>query len=313
MEESITAPPKPAPQTTTGFVVLNPVAGNGQPEQIKEILQSTLGGDKYHLYETTGDESLPTVVQTAVNEHEYAWVAAIGGDGTVSQVVNGLIGSDTPLLILPGGTANVLAQDLDISQDIEEACQLLEEGIIKSIDAMRIDDYHFIHQIGIGLESLTMDNTSSEQKNRWGVAAYLWTAIKEAFGWQPHLFTLTIDGKKQQHHASELAIANVGKIGVFGLHWDGKIMPDDGRLDIIILRARSLIDYAQTIWALATGKQHQSHHFDILPAHEEIQVETRQKLPVHGDGEVLEDTLPFTVVLIPNALKVFVPQAAHQQ
>jgi diacylglycerol kinase family enzyme len=78
---------KPArQQRKTGFIVLNPVAGKGKPEQIKDILQSTLGEDQYHLCETTGDGSLPDVVQTAVNKQDYAWVAAIGGDGTVSQM-----------------------------------------------------------------------------------------------------------------------------------------------------------------------------------------------------------------------------------
>lgn len=309
MEDSIPVPTKPAlSNTTPGFVVLNPVAGKGQPERIKEILQSSLGKERYDLYETTGEESLPDVVQTAVKEHDYAWIAAIGGDGTVSQVVNGLVGSDIPLVILPGGTGNVLAQDLGIPQDIEAACELLlHKGRVQHIDAIQINNNYFVHQIGIGLESMMLDNTSSEQKNRWGMAAYLWTAVKEAFGWQPHAFTFTIDGETHHLAASEVAIANAGKIGAFGLKWDDEIRPDDGRIDIVLLQARSLADYAQIIWALVTGQQRKSRRFKIFSAWKEIRVETKQPLPVHGDGEIFENILPFTAVVIPKALKVILP------
>lgn len=295
---------------TTGFVVLNPVAGKGNPDETKAILQSSLGREQYDLYETTGKESLEEVVQTAVQKNKYAWVAAIGGDGTVSQVANGLMGTETPLVILPGGTGNVLAQELNIPQDIEAACELLKgSGEFQPIDVIQVNDNYFVHQLGIGLESATMQSTSSAQKNRWGLAAYLWTAVKEAFGWQPYHITLTVDGEKHPiYHASELSIANAAKIGAFGLEWDGTIAPDDGRLDIIILRANSLIDYAQIAWAMITGQQRQSRQFQIFSATKDVRVETEQPLPVHGDGEVYTDILPFTAVLLPHALQVLVPQ-----
>ena len=71
-------------QAQKGFVVLNPVAGEGNPDQIKDVLRSSLDEESYDLYETTGEETLPDVVRAAVSENTYAWVAAIGGDGTVS-------------------------------------------------------------------------------------------------------------------------------------------------------------------------------------------------------------------------------------
>ncbi len=295
-------------KTGLGFVILNPVAGKGQPEKIKEILSTSLGKEQYVLYETTGDESLPDVVRTAVEEDHYVWVAAVGGDGTVSQVVNGLIGTDVPLVILPGGTANVLAQDLNIPQDIEAACQLLmAQGTLKKLDAICVNNRHFVHQIGIGLESTMLNNTPTESKNSWGMAAYLWTAVKEAFGWQPHTFTLTIDGETHQLKASELAISNAGNIGAFGLKWDEEIRPDDGRIDVVLIRARSIADYAQVIWALIRGEQRASSHFRVFSAYNEIRVETDRQLPVHGDGEIYENMLPFTAVVVPDALTVIAP------
>lgn len=298
------------PKRSPGFVILNPAAGKGNPEETKAILEASLGGEPYDLYETTGNESLEAVVKTAVTKTEYAWVAAIGGDGTISQVVNGLMHTDVPLVILPGGTGNVLAQELGIPTDIEAACALINgQSLIRHIDVIQVDDNYFVHQIGIGIESATMKSTSSEQKNRWGLAAYLWTAVKEAIGWRPYHFTLTVDGQKHSiRYGSELVLANAGKIGAFDLEWDEEIAPDDGRLDVIVIRARTVADYAQVVWALVTRQQRRSRQFTLYPAYREVQVTTERPLPIHGDGEIYEDISSFTAVLLPQALKVIVPQ-----
>ena len=311
MTNTTIASPKSPPAETwqTGFVVLNPVAGKGQPEALKQVLETTLGSERYTLYETSGDEDLAEVVRTAVSQNSYSWVAAIGGDGTVSLVVDGLVGSELPLLIIPAGTGNVLAQELNIPQDPADACRLLkpDQGTIREIDLIQIENRYFMHQLGIGLESQTMASTSSEQKNRWGLAAYLVTAVKEAFGWQPYKLTLTVDDKTHHLRAAELAIANVGKIGAFGLSWDKTISPDDGRIDIVVLRARSLADYARAFWALITGQQHRSTHFNIFSAWHSLKLATERPLQVHGDGETLDDLLPFTAAVRPGMLPVIVP------
>lgn len=299
-----------SPPTTqsSGLIILNPVAGEGNPDHIKEVIQSCFSQNSYDLYETTGEESLQQVVKTAVQEEDYSWVAAVGGDGTVSQTASGLAGTKIPLLIIPAGTGNALAQELGIPQEPEAACQLLEKSQIRILDSIQVDDRHYFLQLGIGLESVTMQNTPSEQKNRWGVLAYLWTAAKEIVGWQPHHFTLTVDSQPHSLKASELVIANTGHIGVFGLEWGDGNSPDDGRIDIVVVRARSLLDYARVGWALFSGNQQDSSHIQFLTAYETVQLESKRPLPIHGDGEILAEKTMIKAKVNPGILSVMVPK-----
>jgi diacylglycerol kinase family enzyme len=298
----------PPTAQSSGLIILNPVAGEGNPDHIKEVIQSCFSQGSYDLYETTGEESLQQVVKTAVQEEDYGWVAAVGGDGTVSEAASGLAGTKIPLLVIPAGTGNALAQELGIPQEPEAACQLLEKGQIRILDGMQVDDRHYFLQLGIGLESVTMQNTPSEQKNRWGVLAYLWTAAKEAIGWHPHHFTLTVDGQPHNRKASELVIANTRHIGVFGLEWQGIISPDDGRLDIVLVRAKSLLDYVRTVWALFKGNQQDSDLIQFFTAYEMVQVESKRPLPIHGDGEILAEKTMIKATVNPSILSVIVPE-----
>ena len=293
-----------------GLVILNPAAGEGNPEKVRQALQACLGADSYDLHETNPDEDLRNVVQTAVQQNNYRWVAAVGGDGTVSQVADGLIDDDIPLAIIPAGTGNVIAHTLGIPQDLKAACQLISSDApaIRRIDGIKVGQQHFFLQLGIGLESVTMEKTSSAQKNRWGMAAYVWTLVKEAFGWQPHHFDLTIDGHTYPIQASELVIANSGRIGLWDLAWDQAISPSDGQVDVAVIRARSLTDYIGVLAALLSGQQQKSTHIQFFSAHNEVALDAKKPLPLHGDGEILNNGLPLTAVVVPGALQVIVPQ-----
>ena len=296
-----------------GLIVLNPVAGKGNPEEILETVRGVIGQGNFEVYRTTGKESIREVVQVALQQDELKWVAAIGGDGTVSQVADGVAETDTFLAIIPAGTGNALAQELGIPQDFEEACRLLvEPARYRPIDAVLVGKQYFLLQMGIGLESATMQETSSAQKNKWGPLAYLWTAVKEALGWQPYQFTLSIDGKKQKVKASELVVANASHIGIMGLKWQDEIAPDDGRIDIAVVRARSLLDYAHVIIALAQGEQDRSEHIRFFSAKKEIQLDAEEHLPIHGDGEMLDAKLPLEAKVVSHSIRIVVPASDEQ-
>lgn len=311
--QALTTDPEPpraaARRPRRGFVVLNPEAGNGASGAIKEALRATLGSSAFELYETTGQESLPDVVRGAVQEHNFAWVAAAGGDGTVSQVGNGLVGMETPLAIIPGGTSNLLAHELGIPNDPAAACALLNgEARLRYIDAMRIGEHYYFHQVGTGLEALAAEETPSAAKDRFGPLAYVATAVKEAFGWQPHEFRAVIDGKVRRFQASELLISNTGQIGVGGLRWSAAIRPDDGELNLVVARARSLFDYAALLWAVLRRRRPDNSHIRIFSVRREVRVMSAAPLPVHADGERMDGGFPLQATVVPGALAVLVPR-----
>src|SRR5690606_31252171 len=112
-------------------------------------------------------------------------VIAAGGDGTVSAVADGLIGSDVPMGILPLGTANVLARELGLPLDPDATCAVLASSReTATLDVMRVGGRPFFTQVGVGLDSLMIRDTDTEAKQRLGRLAYLWTAAERLAGFQ---------------------------------------------------------------------------------------------------------------------------------
>src|SRR5258706_6703522 len=126
------------------FVVLNPMAGSGTAEDVRQALDRHFAASAWQqeIYETTGEEQIPDIVRGALGRG-CDMVVAAGGDGTVSDVAEALVHTDVPLGILPVGTANVLARELGIPIGLDGACELMVgEHMATSIDAMQVGEHY---------------------------------------------------------------------------------------------------------------------------------------------------------------------------
>ncbi|HXV97367.1 MAG TPA: diacylglycerol kinase family protein, partial [Anaerolineae bacterium] len=159
-------------------VIINPAAGQDQPllGKLNSVFQpagidwdvfiTKKAGDARHL----AQEALAAGVDI---------IAVHGGDGTVAEVVNGMVGSDVPLAIIPGGTANVLATELGIPADPALAAVLLVGGsTLRTIDMGQIDNHYFVQRAGIGIEAQIVEGTDRQTKNRLGWLAYALSAFQ---------------------------------------------------------------------------------------------------------------------------------------
>ena len=206
---------------TKAFVVLNPVAGNSDVNIVRQALEEHLGNGNWHyeIHETTGQERLADVVCVALDQGFDAFVAA-GGDGTVSGVVSGLVHSKHPLAIIPVGTGNTLARELDIPLNVEDALGILVgDHEVRTIDAIQIGDRFFVLNVGVDVSAVMMRDTRRENKRRLGLIAYLWTGLKKLICWQAHRFAVVVDGQKDTFRASEVVVANSGAIGDPAFRW----------------------------------------------------------------------------------------------
>jgi len=295
------------PQQEHIFVVLNPMAGSSNADDIRQAVHVQLG-EQVHIdiYETTGAEDVVAIVRAELANNPSIVVAA-GGDGTISDVAEALISTDTRLGIIPVGTANVFARELGIPLDLAGACALLDsQANTTSVDAMKVGEQYFVLQIGIGIDSLMIRDTDRQSKRRFGRAAYMWTAFTRLIGYQPTRFTILADGKRLRPRASQVLIANGGVLGVPPFRWGPNIRPDDGKIDVCIVSARTALDYLGLIWHTVLGQQRRDRNVRYVTAERSIVISADQPLPIQADGEIIGDT-PIQIKVVPNALKVIVP------
>ena len=168
-------------------------------------------------------------------------VAVYGGDGTVMEAARALHGSSTPLFIVPGGTANVMAKELNIPVDTEEAISMLVTGdyTIKTIDMGLVNGTPFLIRVNLGILSDMITETDPEMKEKWGQWAYGLTAFQK-LPKEGTLFHLTIDGEPYSEKAVALTITNAGNIGREGYSFLPGISVNDGMLDVISMSDANL-------------------------------------------------------------------------
>jgi diacylglycerol kinase (ATP) len=294
---------------TPVFVVVNPAAGRAQAGLIMKSLHDIARGRGWRLevYETSGEELLPELVRNAVDEGA-EMVFAAGGDGTVSAVVDGLVNTTVPLGIIPAGTGNVLAQELGIPLDISRACQMLaDHPATRSIDALQAGAGFFVLSIGAGINAMTIKGTSPKRKRQLGPLAYVWTVFKVLAGFQPHTFTIVADGQRRRVRAADVLLTNVATI-TGPLRWGRHIRPDDGQIDICILRARNLLDILLAVWdATVPNRPRRERNLRYWHARHSVLLFADEPVPVQGDGEPLGET-PIEAQVWPGAISVLVPR-----
>ena len=295
------------------FVVLNPVAGVSEPGAVRERIESALSARDIpvEFYETTGkpEENIRQLVRDAVKRGFKLFISA-GGDGTLSSVIDGLVGTDLPLVIIPTGTWNALARALDIPLQVDPAIDLvLQEHKIQTIDAMQVGDDYFVLSVSSGIGALAMNNVEREEKRRLGKLADVRKTISELLEFRAFPFDVKIDGKPTRFRASELLVANTSILAIKALQLDPSIRMDDGKLNVCRIYANSIGDYLNL--AISMFRKDQKRNWNVLcvEAREQVEIRSSQKLLVQADGEVI-GYLPVTVKIRPNAIRIVTPVGA---
>ncbi|HET9906853.1 MAG TPA: diacylglycerol kinase family protein, partial [Anaerolineales bacterium] len=191
-------------------VIINPAAGVGRP-----ILQSLNNG-----FKDSGIEWDVSITHKAGDAERLAkkaleegadMVGVHGGDGSVMEVASALRGTNIPLAIFPGGTANVMSVELAIpSTDLDEAIDFIAKGnyTTRLIDMGRVNDRLFLLRVGIGLEADMMKSADQEVKNRFGMLAYAFSALNEMRNLTPTLYRVRVDGELHEIEGVSCMIAN---------------------------------------------------------------------------------------------------------
>lgn len=289
-------------------IVINP--GSGQPRPVLHSLNAVFRPRdidwEISLTKNSGDAQR---FARQAAESGVDVVAAYGGDGTVMEVARGLMGLDTLLAILPGGTANLMSVELGIPKDLRKAIAVIadEHSTIHAIDVGKVGDGYFLLRVGTGFSARKVQYADRKLKDRFGIMAYTVAAVKALTAKNEAQYRLTVDEKIYETRTRACQIYNAGNLG-----WPGSapvpgISVEDGLLDLLTLR-----EGAQAA-LLRHGVLHSVHHGRELFEHwqgRQICIEADPPQPVQIDGEIV-GTTPLFVDILPKAIRVLVPREAQ--
>jgi diacylglycerol kinase (ATP) len=239
-------------------------------------------------------------------------VVAVGGDGAVVQVATVLAETTVALGIIPTGTGNLLAGNLNIPTDRDQAVETVLTGRPRRIDMGQVSiggkKKAFTVACGIGYDAKVMDATQLEQKLHWGKLAYLANSIRQAGSLHNGPHEITLDGVHSRMEAAQVFIANFGKM-LPVVQPRRRIRGDDGLLDVIVVRAAGPLPALLAGWEAMLqkdlGESAGGHVFRAQAR--EIRVRSDRKRLVETDGSVAGKT-PISVSVKPRALTVIVPR-----
>ena len=300
------------------LLIHNPNAGNGGHgrrrllDQARHIFASR--GIDADLAETTGPGHATEIAARAAAERR-GLVIACGGDGTLNEIVNGLAahqnGHRVPLALLPGGTANILAKELDLPWDIPKAAQKLVHGTVKEIAlglATPLEQpekkKYFLSVAGAGPDGMIVYSIDLGLKSRVGILAYWWEGLREAFRYKfPHFRVVSGD------HKIDASLVIVGRTqnygGPFKITTEADLFED--HFEILTLATRSGLRYLSYLPSLWLGKLRGTAGVEFFKS-DSVVCEPLDSNPIYAqiDGEPLA-RLPVEFRIIPRALKLLVP------
>lgn len=237
-------------------------------------------------------------------------VIAAGGDGTINEVVQGLAHSEVKLGILPVGTTNVLARELMISLNFQEALEYLPMAIPKRIDLGRVNQRYFFLMAGIGYDAEVVRDINPQLKQVAGKTAVVTSGIANLFQHKPFkLKLLFVDhrGKKRRLRRSimQIFVSNASTYATdYKIAEQAKM--DDGLLELHIFKSKRFQDTFHALISLALRRHKEwvaFEHFSIRS----LRIYARKPVPVQIDGDLYGHT-PVTIEVVPQALYLLQPK-----
>lgn len=290
-------------------VIVNPTAGRGEAGKQVPRIRRCLGpiADQWIWHFTRG----PGDAEHRASEAAAAGaelIVAVGGDGTLHEVANGIIGSTSTLGLIPFGTGNDLARALSIHGNVDVACRAILDGETIDLDVGVIDgngtggERHFLVIAGTGFDARTAQTVNNGVRWLAGAAAYVYGALTTLAAFKPFQLALTLDdGEQIQRPAMFCSVANASTTGG-GMKIAPEARVDDGRFDICLAGEVSKLTLVHQLTKVFKG-EHVHHTAVSMHKASSITLDADPPQPLLIDGEVVGMT-PATIKMLPGALPI---------
>jgi YegS/Rv2252/BmrU family lipid kinase len=295
---------------TRALLVTNPAAARTDARAVTAIRETLRGGGwAVEVLATVGPGDARRFAEEA-RDQGFDAVVCYGGDGTAMQIAAALVGTGIPLGLVPGGTGNLLAGNLRLPRSPAKAARALLTARRHAIDLGMVEradgPHYFAVASGAGFDARLMAGTAAAAKRRWKFGAYVARAIATLGEVRSAPYRITVDGVSHDVRSAMLLVLNCGELIPPFVRLGKDIVPDDGWLDVVALRADSVVESAQAMLTALRGTANGAGRV-WRGRGRTIRVEALHGAPdpVQLDGEIVGET-PFEARLLAGALTVLV-------
>lgn len=244
-------------------------------------------------------------------------VVACGGDGTLNEVVEGLVGTGTAVGAIPGGTVNEWTREVGISRRLDVAARQLVGAVRRRIDVGRVTvneqrSRHFLLMAGLGIDGAVMARVSKPLKNRIGPLAVGLAAVEGLPSFDPMALEIDIDETRWHGRAGQIVVGNTRRYGGF-TSFTPEAYVDDGLLDVCIITARGPVELAGQAAVLLLRQHPDMHSAEVYRAGR-VTVHAPAAIPLQLDGgtvkakgDTLAGAVTYTFSVVAQSLTVLVP------
>lgn len=284
--------------------LVNPRAGKKRSVDLASVIRDACTFE-HEIVSCGTKEELPSIIDRAEAANVDV-VFAVGGDGTVHETAKALIGRAPALGILPTGSGNGFARHVGLPIDPAGAIASCNGGRIVTIDTALVNDHPFLGVMGIGFDATIADRFASSTTR--GLETYIKEGLRAFADYKADEYEITVNGATARRSAFVIAVANSGQYGN-----NARIAPlaslRDGLLDVVVVDDTKIIDAAFLLMRLFSGTFHQAAGVTTLQT-TELTIKRPTEGPAHLDGEPITLPAELHIRVVPQSLRLLVPDSA---
>lgn len=284
--------------------IINPISGIGKQKNIEELIRDNIDASsyEYQVKFTKGPGHGTELAKEAVTSGVDV-VVAIGGDGTVNEIGQALVGSSTALGIIPTGSGNGLARHLKIPFQFKKAIEVINHCKIRKIDTATINDQVFLSIAGVGYDAFVAKKFADAPKR--GFFTYFRIVSNEYSQYRPRKYILEVDGRIIKRRALSITFANSNQFGN-NTSIDPNAKLDDGLIDVCVVRRVPLWLVPLYVPALFFKTFHKTQYMEIIRAKKAVVTRKKGKT-IHLDGDPSQTGKVLEMKVNPLSLNIIVP------
>ena len=283
-------------------VIVNPISGRGIGAKVLPRIREGLRKLGYETEVLKTEKPGDATSFAAAAPDDCPYIVTLGGDGTLNEVINGLVPRDIAIAVFPTGTGNVFCKEIGLKSDVDFFLSLFEKGRVKRFDVGFAGSRPFISVSGAGFNAEVVRRMENVRRGNMRMFEYIVPTFQALFKYSFPPIRVEVDGEEICEDAFLVEIGNTASYGG-PMKFTNLAKPDDGILDVCVFtrHRRMLKHFLGTVTGLHL------HFSEVIYAKgKTVRLSSVGEVPMHVDGDG-NGTLPVEYTILPVAAKVLVP------